>query len=165
MFQLVAALPLGDVERNRLEANALLEADIKSLFPHSPLCIWASLVAQMVKNLSAMQETRVRSQSWEDPLGKGIATHSSNLAWEFHGERSPVAESDLTKWLTLTLTLNSINALQCLIVACLIACCSFIKEHIFQLFVCGGVGWRWWWLWVLVQPTFGAIRLGFMAKH
>ena len=37
----------------------------------------ASLVAQMVKNLSARQETRVRSLGWEDPLEKGMATHSS----------------------------------------------------------------------------------------
>ena len=41
----------------------------------------ASLVAQMVKNLSAMQETWVRSLGWEDPLQKGMATHSSILAW------------------------------------------------------------------------------------
>ena len=42
---------------------------------------WASLVAQLVKNLPAMQETWVRSLSWEDPLEKGKATHSSILAW------------------------------------------------------------------------------------
>ena len=42
---------------------------------------WASLVAQLVKNPPAMQETRVRSLSWEDPLEKGKATHSSILAW------------------------------------------------------------------------------------
>ena len=41
----------------------------------------ASLVAQTVKNLSAMQETQVRSLGWEDPLEKGMATHSSILAW------------------------------------------------------------------------------------
>ena len=41
----------------------------------------ASLVAQMVKNLPAMQETWVRSLGWEDPLKKGTATHSSILAW------------------------------------------------------------------------------------
>ena len=35
----------------------------------------------MVKNLSAMQETWVRSLSWEDPLEEGLATHSSSLAW------------------------------------------------------------------------------------
>ena len=41
----------------------------------------ASLVAQTVKNLPAMKETKVRSLSWEDPLEKGMATHSSILAW------------------------------------------------------------------------------------
>ena len=35
----------------------------------------------MVKNLPAMQETRVRSQGWEDPLEMEMATHSSILAW------------------------------------------------------------------------------------
>ena len=40
-----------------------------------------SLVAQMVKNLPVMQETQVRSLGWEDPLEKGMATHSSILAW------------------------------------------------------------------------------------
>ena len=41
----------------------------------------ASLVAQTVKNLPAMQETWVRSLGWEDPLEKGMATRSSILAW------------------------------------------------------------------------------------
>ena len=41
---------------------------------------WASLVAQLVKNLPAMWETWVRSLGWEDPLEKGKATHSSILA-------------------------------------------------------------------------------------
>ena len=46
------------------------------------LCVlWASLVAQLVKNLPAMRETWVRSLGWEDPLEKGTATHSSILAW------------------------------------------------------------------------------------
>ena len=40
----------------------------------------ASLVAQMVKNLPAMQETRVQSLGWENPLEEGTATHSSILA-------------------------------------------------------------------------------------
>ena len=40
----------------------------------------ASLLAQIVKNLPAMQETLVRSLGWEDPLEKGMATHSSILA-------------------------------------------------------------------------------------
>ena len=43
--------------------------------------IWAFLVAQLVKNLHAVQETWVRSMGWEDPLEKGKATHSSILAW------------------------------------------------------------------------------------
>ena len=41
---------------------------------------WASLVAQLVKNQPAMQETWVRSLGWEDPLEKEMATHSSILA-------------------------------------------------------------------------------------
>ena len=40
---------------------------------------WASLVAQVVKNLPAMQETPVQFLGWEDPLEKGGATHSSIL--------------------------------------------------------------------------------------
>ena len=43
---------------------------------------WASLVAQLVKNPPAMQETWVRSLGWEDLLEKGMAKHSSILAWE-----------------------------------------------------------------------------------
>ena len=42
---------------------------------------WASLVAQLVKNLPAMQETWVLSLGWEDPLEKGKPTHSRILAW------------------------------------------------------------------------------------
>ena len=42
---------------------------------------WASLVAQSVKNLPAMQETRVRFLGQADPLEKEMATHFSILAW------------------------------------------------------------------------------------
>ena len=42
---------------------------------------WASLVAQLVKNPPAMQETSVQSLGWEDPLERGTAIHSSILAW------------------------------------------------------------------------------------
>ena len=48
---------------------------------------WASRVAQVVTNTPAMQETWVQSLGWEDPLGKGMATHSSIPAW-----RIPCAE-------------------------------------------------------------------------
>ena len=41
--------------------------------------VWASLVAQMVKNLPAVQETQVQSLVWEHPLEKEMATHSSLL--------------------------------------------------------------------------------------
>ena len=42
---------------------------------------WASLVAQLVKNLPAVRETWVQFLGWEDRLEKGTATHSSILAW------------------------------------------------------------------------------------
>ena len=48
-----------------------------------------SRVAQMGKNLPAMQETRVRSLGWEDPLEEGIATHSSTLAWRIPWTEEP----------------------------------------------------------------------------
>ena len=48
---------------------------------YMPRYYGASLVAQTVKNLPAMQETQVRSLGPEDPLEKGMATHSSILAW------------------------------------------------------------------------------------
>ena len=47
---------------------------------YPPQDSWASLVAQLVKNLPAMRETWVQSLGWEDPLEKGKATHSSILA-------------------------------------------------------------------------------------
>ena len=59
--------------------------------------ITASLVAQMVKNLPAMRETWVHSLGWEDPLDKGMATHSSILAqripWTEEPGRLQSAES------------------------------------------------------------------------
>ena len=73
---------------------------------------WASLVAQMVKSLPAIQETRVSSLGWEVPMEKGMATHSSILA-----RRSPwtqeldgltvhgVAKSQTHDWATNTLAL------------------------------------------------------------
>ena len=46
-------------------------------------------MAQLVKDPPAMQETWVRSLSWEDPLEEGMATHSSILAWEIPGTEEP----------------------------------------------------------------------------
>ena len=49
----------------------------------------ASLVAQLVKSLPAVQETWVRSLGWEDPLEKEMATHSSILAWKISWTEEP----------------------------------------------------------------------------
>ena len=49
----------------------------------------ASLVAQMAKNPLAMLETRIQSLGWEDPLEKGLATHSSTLAWRIPWTEEP----------------------------------------------------------------------------
>ena len=69
---------------------------------------WVSLVAQLVKNLPAMQETQIQSLGWDDPLEKGKATHSSILAWpgEFYGLYSPWGrkESDTTEQLLLSIS-------------------------------------------------------------
>ena len=51
------------------------------------------MVAQIVKSLPAVQETGVWSLYWEDPLEKEMATHSSILSGEFHGQRSLVGYS------------------------------------------------------------------------
>ena len=64
----------------------------------------ASLVAQLMKNLPAMEETWVQSLGWEDPLEKGTATHSSILAWRIpwtiYSPWGP-KESDKTEQLSL----------------------------------------------------------------
>ena len=49
----------------------------------------SSLVAQVVKRLPAVQETRVRSLGWKDPLEKEMATHSSILAWRIPWMEEP----------------------------------------------------------------------------
>ena len=50
---------------------------------------WASLMAQTVKNLPAMQETQVLSLGWEDPVEKGMAIHYSILAWRIPWTEEP----------------------------------------------------------------------------
>ena len=47
-------------------------------------------MAQLVKNPPAMRETWVQSLGWEDPLEKGMATHSSILAWRIPGTIQPM---------------------------------------------------------------------------
>ena len=73
------------------------------------LCSVTSLVTQMLKNLPAMPETWIESLGWEDPLKKGMAIHSSILAWRIPWTEEPdglytvhgVAESDTTEAITL----------------------------------------------------------------
>ena len=67
-------------------------------------CSWASLVAQLVKNLPAMQETWVQFLGWEDPLEKGKATHSSILAWRIPWTVHGVTKSRtwLSNWTELS---------------------------------------------------------------
>ena len=54
-------------------------------------------MAQMVKHLPTMQETRVRSLGWEDPLEKGMAAHSSILAWRIPWAEEPGGLRGVTK--------------------------------------------------------------------
>ena len=55
--------------------------------------MWASLMAQMVKNLPVMQEMWVQSLGQEDPLEEGMAIHSSILAWRLPMDRGAWQES------------------------------------------------------------------------
>ena len=52
-------------------------------------------MAQTLKNLPAMQETQVQSLGWEDPLEKGIATHSSILVWRIPEESGGLQSMEL----------------------------------------------------------------------
>ena len=63
----------------------IIQSEVSQKNKRQMLCIntyiWASLVAQVVKNLPAMQETQVQSLGQEDLLEKGMAIHFSILAW------------------------------------------------------------------------------------
>ena len=61
----------------------LLSVKLYPLWIHlfTSITLGASLVPQIVKNLPAMQETWVQSLGWEDPLEKGVTTHSCIFAW------------------------------------------------------------------------------------
>jgi len=88
----------------------------------SPLSSMASLVAQMVKNLPAIQNTWVRSLDWDYPLEKGMATHSSILAWRIHPMDRSLAghspwgckESDTTERLYFHFSFNGSDRYQAL---------------------------------------------------
>ena len=86
LFPSLRDLPYPRIEPRSpaLQANALTSEPPGNIY----ICIcfytviWASLVAQLVKHLPAMQETPVWFLGWEDPLEKEMATHSSILAWK-----------------------------------------------------------------------------------
>ena len=79
---------------------------------------WASLVDQLVKNSSAMQKTWVLSLGWEDPLGNGMATHSSISAWRIPGSK----ESDTTEQLSHFSLLMHTNAVTYVHLYCIHVC-------------------------------------------
>ena len=60
--------------------------------------IWASLVAQMVKNLPIMWKTHFQSLGWEDPLEEGMATHSSILNWRIPRDRGTWQATQSMEW-------------------------------------------------------------------
>ena len=78
-----------DAEIRDTEGTSFKEKIMSSVLTVELWVSWASLVAQMVKNLPAMQETWVQSLGWEDPLEKGLVTHSSTFAWEIPWTQEP----------------------------------------------------------------------------
>ena len=97
------------------------------------------LEAQTVKNLPAVWETQVQSLAWEDPLEKGLATHSSILAWRIPWTEEPGGHSpwgckqlDTTKRLTYTVTL-SCSCLRLCLLHCFLSL-SFLFFFFFKYF-------------------------------
>ena len=72
-----------------LQHSAFFMVQLSRLFSLLEKPPGASLLAQLVKNAPAMQETQVRSLGWEDPLEKGKATHSSSLIWKISWTEEP----------------------------------------------------------------------------
>ena len=68
-----------------------LKQNVKSsmIYTEDIYTVWASLVAQLIKNLPAIWKTWFRSLGWEDPLEEGIAVHSSILAWRIPWTEEP----------------------------------------------------------------------------
>ena len=73
------------------------------------IIIWASLIAQLVKNPLAMKETMVWFMGWEDPLEKGKATYSSILAWRIPWTIQSMGSQRVGHdWVTFTFTFHFI---------------------------------------------------------
>ena len=80
--------PLGS-PRELLWVSSVHLTVLATYFPYGNICFRASLVSQTVKNLPAIGETWVQFLDQVDPLEKGMATHSSGLAWRIPGTEEP----------------------------------------------------------------------------
>ena len=96
---------------------------------------WASPVAQLVKNLPGMWETWVQSLGWEDTLEKGMAAHSSILAWSIPSMGSQKVGHN---WVTFTFTF--IECLLQLNMLSVSGCCSKIDSIMTYFMYC--IRWR-----------------------
>ena len=109
---------------------SLTTADIWNYnFCYTYKYVWASLIAQLVKNPPTMQETWVWSLGWEDPVEKGKVTHSSILAWRIPQTVYPwgCKESDTTERLSLSEVDNSWSC---------VYSCPYISQMEFNVYIC-----------------------------
>ena len=90
------------------------------IYMYQIITLWASLVVQMVKNLSAMGETWVRSLGWKDPLEEDMATRSSILAWRIPMDRG-------AWWATVHGVINSRTRLSDYVQNSTILLCEWIE--------------------------------------
>ena len=81
--------PLEKVNNYPLKHSCLENSIDRGIYIHAQLYFWASLVTQNVKNPPATHETQVLSLGQEDPLQKGVATHSSIPSWRIPWTEEP----------------------------------------------------------------------------
>ena len=92
--------PKPTIKQNNHPRDNFTPASVLDMYPwgfpfskggylHGFKTVWASLVAQMVKSLPATRETQVQHPGLEDPLEKGMATHSSILTWRIPCSKEP----------------------------------------------------------------------------
>ena len=100
-----------------------------------------SLIAQLVKNLPAMRETWIRSLVWEDPLEKGMATHSSILAWRIPWTSMVHRVTKRQTWLSDFHMVQS----RCTHkkVSCFFCCCSVLVFYLSRKWRGASVGSQW----------------------
>ena len=81
---------MGSQSRTTERLTLYLESNRRMILSPEASGLWFhSLVAQRVKHLPTMQDTRVPSLGWEDPLERKMATHSSTLAWKIPWSEKP----------------------------------------------------------------------------